>query len=172
MTTAGAGCATLMPPVRAGGAVAGAVYFYTDVHGTEMFEAIRNNKRIAQVILAILIVPFAAFGLDAYFGGSVGGGEVARINGTPIYKTEFDRILQRQADRTALKSPRFQQRLLDQLVTDRMLSLYARDMHLTVDGGQLRQEIAKVPDFEEGGQFSQSRYREWLAQRGIPAAAF
>ena len=26
-----------------------------------MFEAVRNNKRVAQVILAILIVPFAFF---------------------------------------------------------------------------------------------------------------
>jgi len=47
----------------------------------EMFEAVRNNKRVAQVILALLIVPFAFFGMDAYFSDSGSANEAARWRG-------------------------------------------------------------------------------------------
>lgn len=137
-----------------------------------MFEAIRNNKRIAQAILAIIIIPFAAFGLDAYFGGGQSGKAVASVNGTPIYQSEFDRILRAQSNTAALESPRFRQAVLDQLILERVLSLYGRDARLTVDSAQLREEIAKEPGFQEDGQFSPTRYREELAKRGAPVAAF
>ena len=54
-----------------------------------MFEAVRNNKRVAQVILAILIVPFAFFGMDAYFSESGSANEAARVGGTSIGAWEF-----------------------------------------------------------------------------------
>jgi peptidyl-prolyl cis-trans isomerase D len=136
----------------------------------EMFDVIRNNKRIAQVILAILIVPFAAFGLDAYFGGGRGGEEVARINGAPIYQSEFDRILREQE--AAALDERMRQELLDQLVTNRVLALYAGEARLTVGSEPLRQQIAQDANFQEDGRFSPQRYQTWLAKRRISAAAY
>jgi peptidyl-prolyl cis-trans isomerase D len=31
-----------------------------------MFDAVRNNKKIVQIFLALIILPFAFFGLDSY----------------------------------------------------------------------------------------------------------
>ena len=64
-----------------------------------MFEAVRNNKRVAQVILALLIVPFAFFGMDAYFSDSGSANEAARVGGTTIGAWEFDQALREQQDR-------------------------------------------------------------------------
>ena len=64
-----------------------------------MFEAVRNNKRIAQIILAILIVPFAFFGMDAYFSDSATGNEVAKVGGSAISAYDFDQALREQQDR-------------------------------------------------------------------------
>jgi peptidyl-prolyl cis-trans isomerase D len=148
-----------------------------------MFEAIRSNKRIAQVILGILIIPFALFGIDSYFGDRVRGGEIATVGGTPISRHEFDRALEEQRSRLreqlgegmasdVLDSKELRQAVLDQLVTRRALELYIRDMRLTVSGGQLQRELAGVEGFQENGQFSMRRYEDLLARQGFTPAGF
>jgi peptidyl-prolyl cis-trans isomerase D len=148
-----------------------------------MFEAIRNNKRIAQVILGILIIPFALFGIDSYFGDRLGGGEIATVGGTPISRHDFDRALEEQRNRlreqlgegtTAdmLDSEELRKAVLDQLVTRRALALYAKEMRLTVFGGQLQQALARIEGFQENGQFSLRRYEDLLARQGFTPASF
>jgi len=146
-----------------------------------MFEAIRNNKRIAQVILAILIIPFAAFGLDSYFGGGMGGGEVAKVGRSSISRFEFDRALEEHRSRlreqygedatpAMLRSEELRRTVLDQLIVRRALALYSADLRLNVSGGQLQQVIAGA--FQEDGHFSLERYHAWLSRQGLSPAAF
>jgi peptidyl-prolyl cis-trans isomerase D len=149
-----------------------------------MFEAIRNNKRISQVILAFIMIPFAFFGLERYFGGGPGGGEVATVAGTPVSLNEFDRALNDQQNRLRdqfsdqpnlselLDSEELRQAVLDKLVTDRALQLYARDMRLNASVGQVQQAIAHIQGFQDEGRFSDALYQDWLQQRGMPAAVF
>ena len=35
-----------------------------------MFNIVQNNKRLLQIILAIIVLPFAFFGIDSYFRNS------------------------------------------------------------------------------------------------------
>ncbi|MDR2926522.1 MAG: SurA N-terminal domain-containing protein [Azoarcus sp.] len=148
-----------------------------------MFEAIRSNKRIAQVILAVLIIPFAAFGLDAYFGDGPGGGEVATVGGSAISRNEFERALEEQRNRlrqqfgdeatpAMLNSGELSQAVLDQLVVRRALALYSKDMRLSVSGGRLQQELARIEGFQENGQFSMERYKLLLSRQGMNPAFF
>jgi peptidyl-prolyl cis-trans isomerase D len=37
-----------------------------------MFDLVSKHKRIAQIILALIMVPFAFFGVDFYFRGNSG----------------------------------------------------------------------------------------------------
>jgi peptidyl-prolyl cis-trans isomerase D len=108
-----------------------------------MFDAIRNNKRIAQIILIILIIPFAAFGIEHYFGNSAGGGAVATVGGMDISRAEFDRALNGWQDRlrragnvstAELESEAVRQLAINDLVRQRMLLLYAQDMRLIQQG--------------------------------------
>ena len=99
-----------------------------------MFEAVRNNKRIAQIILAILIVPFAFFGMDAYFSDSATGNEVAKVGGSAISAYDFDQALREQqdrlranaggqVDRALLESAELRRVVLDNLINQRVLAL-------------------------------------------------
>ena len=148
-----------------------------------MFDAIRNNKRIAQVILALIIVPFAVFGLDSFFANAPGGVTVAVVGGTSISQTEFARALSEEQDRLReaigeratqglLDSEALRQAALDKLVARRMLSLYVDEMRLTVSDENLKREIAQIGAFQENGQFSQTRYEALLRQQGMSSAMF
>ncbi len=148
-----------------------------------MFEAIRNNKRVAQLILAILIVPFAFFGMDAYFSDSPTGSEVATVGGTAISAYEFDQALREQQDRlrasaggqldrALLESAELRRAVLDNLVNQRALALYAAENRFVVTPQQLQETITAVPAFQEGGRFSLQRYEAVVRAQGMTPANF
>ncbi len=148
-----------------------------------MFEAVRTNPRVAQVILALLIVPFAFFGLDSYFTDGPGGGEVATVGGTPIMAVEFDQALREQqdrlrnssdgpVDRTLLESEALRRAVIENLVNRRVLALYAAENRLVVTPAQLQQTISEVPSFQQDGRFSLERYEALLRAQGMTPAMF
>ncbi|KON80367.1 SurA N-terminal domain-containing protein [Azoarcus sp. PA01] len=148
-----------------------------------MFDAVRNNKRIAQVILALLIVPFAFFGLDSYFTDGPGGNEVATVGGSKISMNEFgqalrdqqDRLRQSmggQVDRAMLESEAMRRSVVENLVNQRLLAMHAADNGLVVTQQQLQQVIATVPAFQEDGRFSLARYEAAVRAQGMTPAMF
>lgn len=148
-----------------------------------MFEAVRNNKRIAQIILAILIVPFAFFGMDAYFSDSATGNEVAKVGGSAISAYDFDQALREQqdrlranaggqVDRALLESAELRRVVLDNLINQRVLALYAAENRLVVTPQQLQETIAAVPAFQEEGSFSLQRYENLVRAQGMTPATF
>jgi len=61
-----------------------------------MFDLVHKHKRIAQFILALLMIPFAFFGVDYYFRSSGGVGEVAKFDGGKITEAEFAQAIRDQ----------------------------------------------------------------------------
>src|SRR2546425_412418 len=62
-----------------------------------MYDFLYKRKRTVQIILGLITLPFAFFGVDYYFrGGGDRAGEVARVAGTPITQGEFDREIRRE----------------------------------------------------------------------------
>ncbi|WP_332674228.1 SurA N-terminal domain-containing protein [Aromatoleum sp.] len=148
-----------------------------------MFEAVRNNKRIAQFILALLIIPFAFFGMDAYFTDGPSGNEIATVGGSKISVVEFDQALRdqqdrvRQAmggavDRSLLDSEAVRRSVVENLVNQRLLALFAADNYMTVRPQQLQQVIAEVPAFQTDGRFALDRYEAALRAQGMSPASF
>lgn len=148
-----------------------------------MFEAVRNNKRFAQIILAILIVPFAFFGMDAYFSDGPGSTEVATVGGSRISAFEFDEALRdqqdrlrqsmgNQVDRALLDSPELRRAVLDNLINQRVLALHAAENRFVVTQAQLQEAIAEVPAFQDNGQFSMQRYEALLSAQGMTPSSF
>ena len=149
-----------------------------------MFEAVRQNKRISQVILAIIIVPFAFFGMDAYFSGSPGGNEVASVGGSSISVAEFDRALREQQDRlreatggqfdrALFESEAFRQTVLNGLINQRVLLLHAEDNRMVVTNEQMQSFIASLPAFQdESGRFSLDRYEMLLRAQNMSPQMF
>jgi len=65
---------------------------------SSMFDIVRNNKKVAQIILALIILPFAFWGVESYIGGMGRTDSVAEVGGSKISKTEFEQALREQQE--------------------------------------------------------------------------
>ncbi|WP_227814583.1 SurA N-terminal domain-containing protein [Nitrogeniibacter aestuarii] len=148
-----------------------------------MFDAVRNNKRVAQVVLALISITFAFWGVESYLNDRATAGEVASVGGTKITMGEFQRALREQQDRmraqsdqpidsSTFQSPLFKRAVLDNTINQRVLALYAAESGLAVPDELLRQTIAGIPAFQEDGQFSMERYERAVRSQGMTVQGF
>jgi peptidyl-prolyl cis-trans isomerase D len=148
-----------------------------------MFELIQKRKRLAQVVLVLLVIPFAFFGLESYTGSMSSRDDVAKVNGSPITQAEFAEELRRQQDRLraafgpnidteALDTTESRLALLDSLVSQRLLADAALRGGLSVSDEALRQTIAAVPAFQGENGFSRSNYEVLLRAQNMTPQMF
>ncbi len=64
-----------------------------------MFDLIHHHKRLVQLILALITLPFAFFGVDYYFRQGDSVTEVAAVGGEKITQAQFNESLAEQQDR-------------------------------------------------------------------------
>lgn len=147
-----------------------------------MFDSVRNNKRIIQVVLAIIMLPFALWGVDSYVRNTGGGNEVASVGGTPISAGQFQQALREQQDRLRpqlggnspelLESPQLRRGVLEELINQRLLALHAQKSKLMVSDAALVGFITAVPSLQENGKFSRERYQALVAAQGMSVEMF
>jgi peptidyl-prolyl cis-trans isomerase D len=149
-----------------------------------MHDFVYKNKKLIQVILAIIFLPFAFFGIDSYFRGGPGGGAVARVGDHVISAEEFSRALSEQQDRlrravdgridpAMLNSAELRSGLLESLIQRRLLVEGAVRAGMVVGDEQLDKIIAQLPEFQDAtGKFSPSRAEEALRAQGMRAQDF
>ena len=139
-----------------------------------MYDFLHRRKRLVQIILALITLPFAFFGVDYYFRSASGpGGEVASVAGDKITLAEFQDGLRGQQERmrqamganfdpAVFDNPEMRYSVLDQMIGQRLLRREARRDRLTVSDDQLRVFISDIPAFQVDGKFSQARYEQLL----------
>ena len=148
-----------------------------------MFDLVHKHKHAAQLILFLMMIPFAFFGVDSYFRGGNTADTVATIGKDKITLAEFDQSLrdQQQRARQALganfdpamfDNPEVRFAVLEQVVNDHLLAGKARDEKFRVSDEQLRETIASVPAFQDGGKFSGDRYEMFLIGQNTNRLAF
>lgn len=148
-----------------------------------MFELIHKRKRLAQVVLVLLVIPFAFFGLESYTRSIGGRDDVATVDGSAITQAEFAEELRRQQDRLraafganidieALDTTESRLALVDSLVSQRLLSGAALRGGLSVSDVQLRDTIAAVPAFQGESGFSRSNYEALLRAQNMTPQIF
>jgi len=149
-----------------------------------MFTFIGNNKRILQLVLFIVAVPFLFFGVDSYIRSSGTGQSVARVGDYKISQQEFvdalrnrqealRRMTQGKLDARLLDSPELRLATLDNLIQRRLLLDRALRAGMTVSDPQLQAVIAAQPSFRnEANQFSYERYQQVLRSEGMVPAVF
>ena len=146
-----------------------------------MFDAVRNNKKIVQVFLVLIALPFAFFGVESFRDGGAGV-DVAKVGEVKISQQEFQQAVREQQDRLraqlgeldpkVLDNPEFRQAILDDLIDQRLLFQEVRKRHLFASDDAVRQAIMAVEAFQENGQFSQQRYEALLSAQGMSPAGF
>ncbi|RUR37395.1 SurA N-terminal domain-containing protein [Vreelandella populi] len=144
-----------------------------------MLQSIRDGSRSwgAKIIIGLMVAAMALFGVESLF--SVFGSdpnEVASVNGEPIMRQQVELEVQR-----ALRSgqvPPEQERalrndMLDQLITQQLLTQYADDGGFYVSDAQLDQIIVGLPEFhDQNGRFSADIFRNRLAGAGYSPVSF
>lgn len=144
-----------------------------------MLQSIRDGSRSwgAKIIIGVMVAAMALFGIESLFGlfGS-DPNEVASVNGQPIMRQQVELEVQR-----ALRSgqvPPEQERalrndMLDQLITQQLLSQYAEEGGFAVSEQQLDQLIVSLPEFhDQDGRFSAEAFRNRLAGAGYTPVSF
>ncbi|MBP5998401.1 MAG: SurA N-terminal domain-containing protein [Azonexus sp.] len=148
-----------------------------------MFDAVRNNKRIVQVFLALITLPFAFFGVESYVRSVGTGDDVARIGDVKITQQQFQQALREQQERLRnqmggqfdpkmLEMPQARQAILDDLVDQQLLILEAGKRKLFASDEAIRRTIGGIDAFRIDGKFSPERYEAALKAQGMTPAGF
>jgi len=148
-----------------------------------MFDLVRNNKRIVQIFLVLITLPFAFWGVESYVRNVDDSANIAKVGGRTISSQELATALREQQDRmrsqlggkvdpAMFESAQMRRAVLDSLVTQRLLAEQARTAKLAVGNEQLIQFIASVPSLQENGRFSKERYEALVAAQGMSKEMF
>lgn len=150
-----------------------------------MLEAIRRHAKgwLAKVILALIIVTFALFGVDSYMSGDKSGGKIAEVGDVGISREELTREIQAQSDRmretlgpafdpAVTETADFRKQVLDSLIERKALLLEAQKLRFLAPDAYVASVLGQIPAFQQDGTFSQQRYEAVLRQNGRTPAQF
>ncbi|MDE3010372.1 MAG: SurA N-terminal domain-containing protein [Pseudomonadota bacterium] len=139
---------------------------------------------VAKILLALITVPFALFGVDYYFRNGGGGDAVAHVDGTPVSQKEFSDAVrnrltelrnmlgQNAPDIAQLNSPQLRQAVLNQLVDQTVVETRAHAVGLVASDAMVAERIGSMEAFKEDGKFSQKRYEQLLAANGLTPTGY
>jgi peptidyl-prolyl cis-trans isomerase D len=149
-----------------------------------MLQAIREKAQgwIAWVIVILISIPFALWGIQEYLG--VGSEPVAvTINGTEITVREVEnrmrQVRQELRDRqgAAYDPDRYpdamlKQQVLDEMIREQLILMASVDMGLRAGDNQVRAAIEAIPAFQVNGRFDVESFKRALSFQGKSAIQF
>ncbi|MFZ5502611.1 MAG: SurA N-terminal domain-containing protein [Pseudomonadota bacterium] len=147
-----------------------------------MFDYVHKKKRLLQVILVVILLPFALFGIDSYQSGN-SAGIVATVGDSKIVQQEFDDSMRQQQDKlrqalgenfdaSMMNTPEMRQAVIDELIAQRVLMAQAQADGYSASDRQVAQLIQGIDAFQENGVFSKARYTEALSRQNLNPANF
>lgn len=149
-----------------------------------MLQNIRDNMQgtMAKVIIGIIIVPFAAFGIDSLLSGS-GSKDVAEVNGEEISEVELQRAIQLEkrqmlsrmgdkVDYAQLEDSKLRGPAMKSLVQRELMLQQAKADDLFVSDLILNRVITETSEFQKDGKFSQGVFEAMLRGAGFTPAYY
>ncbi len=148
-----------------------------------MLQSIRSHAQgwIAWVIVGLIILTFALFGIDQYARGDKVV-VVAEVNGENITGNAFMTLYNRQKSRLqeqfgemydqVVKDEELREQVLQSLVESEVMRQWANDNGMRIGNQQLASAIHSASVFQQDGQFSEKIYEEVLLRNGLNVARF
>lgn len=149
-----------------------------------MLTTIREKAQgwIAWVIVLLISVPFALWGINEYFDAEQKV-PVAKINGNELMSQDFQRRLQNQRnalrqqfggklDNKIFETPAFKQRVLNEMITERLVAADVNEQNYQIGDQELARFLRSNPAFQVNGKFSPELYSQTVRNSGLSAAAF
>jgi len=150
-----------------------------------VLEAIRKHAQgwLAKVILGLIAITFALFGIDSYMKGDKSGGMVAEVGDAGVSREELARETQAQSDRmrealgpsfdpAVTETAEFRKQVLDNLIERKALLQDAQKLKFLAPDAYVASVLAQIPAFQQDGKFSQQRYEAVLRQNGRTPVQF
>lgn len=149
-----------------------------------MLEALRKHTQgwMAKVILALITIPFALFGIDSYLNQAGSQVAIAKVDGRKISIQEFSNAVEnarnfmqsqgQKVDPAMLESAAFKQSVLNGIITRKLIEDAIQEYRFKVSDEQLSQHIFAMPEFQEKGKFSEEVYNQLLTQNKLTPAKF
>ncbi len=148
-----------------------------------MLETFREHSKgwLAKLILALITVPFALWGIDSYLQGAGSNVAVAKVDGKGITVQEYGNALQEmrnqlqasgKADPALLEDPAVKESVLNKLIVTRLMNAEVRHANFTISDAQLGKFIVSLPEFQQNGKFSQELYDSILTQNHLTPSQF
>lgn len=138
--------------------------------------------KFANALLAMIALSFSLWGVQNYFLGQKDS-SVAKINGNPVSERQFKQtywLLKQQIisklGREVMQKSDFEKTVKKQamakLIQTELLRQDALNMGLAVSWQSAKDHVIKEKLFEDNGQFSEDRYREFLRAFNVSDAEF
>ena len=148
-----------------------------------MFDFFLNHKRVAQIVLALIFLPFALFGVERYFSSIGGGDYVAKVGSYEIGPQEFTRALRDEQEKmrsragaqfnpAILEDPEARAAILENLIRRHLALSDALHSGLNATDTQLQKIITHFEQFQENGKFSRTRYEALLRNQNLTPLGF
>ncbi len=145
-----------------------------------MLQDIRNSAQstAAKVVVWLIVVTFALFGVESIVGGLSGEPEIATVNGEDIPESRFMRALEgkrRQilaqmgdrADPDLIDENLLRQSVLEGMIEETILAQDAEGKGLYVPDAYVDAYIRTIPQFQVDGEFSNERLQMLLRNAGL-----
>lgn len=138
---------------------------------------------IAGVIVVIIALSFALWGIQNYLRDSGADQVVAKVDGEKVTARQLNVVYEREKRMQILTSgPNFnfdqqaqaklKEKSLNQLVKKIAFSNYLKKAGFGVGNQQLNLAVSELPIFQVGGQFSSFKLQQFLSNFGYSEAAF
>jgi peptidyl-prolyl cis-trans isomerase D len=150
-----------------------------------VLEAIRNHAQgwLAKVLLGLIAITFALFGVDSYMKGDKSSGMIAKVGEVGISRDELAREIQGQTDRmrealgssfdpAVVETAAFRKEVLDSLIDRKALFQDAQKLKIIAPDAYVASVLMQIPAFQQDGKFSPQRYEAVLRQNGRTPAQF
>lgn len=150
-----------------------------------MLQSMRDNSQgiIAKVLVGLIIVVFALWGVDSLVGLATAEPPPAKVNGAEISKLELARGIELQrrqilnqmgadADPAMLDDNLLRQSVLNSLIDRTLQQTTADDKGLFVSEEMLDQLIVATADFQVDGRFDRNQFEATLRSAGFTPLSY
>ena len=134
----------------------------------------KSQGALAWVILTLICVPFALWGINNYLDG---GGEkpVASVGDKDFYQRDVNKAYEQYSQNLQgmnIDEPTLKAQALQKLIKDEVLLQYVHTEGLVVTDNEARDFIKSLPYFQVDGKFSEKQYKSLLGSQRISSTEF
>jgi len=150
-----------------------------------MLQSMRDNLKgsVAFILVGLLIVPLALFGVDQFFTGGSSTGAIASVNDRDISDIDLQRAIYRQRQQLLsqygdqlpadfISDERLRAPVLEGLIQQTALIQAAIEGGMTISNTGLDKVIVELPQFQQDGTFDRDLFIQGVRRLGYTPTTY